>query len=942
MAASTRHSGEVLDADIVLPMMDKFSHRGKLPTIKSVIGVLRSMTGGGKKQVAHAIAVKEVVKLVYSKWYHDTVCCISMRSMERKLSELWKDFREGKKRLGGGRENCKAVDKYKNLVEAKDKLWDVYPPDEKRRRECEQEWGVTMGEHEYRYYEDQQGPRLYDCDKGVDPVWYCAMLKKQRARERLEQYRSDRDGLFAFQDLDTITKLLTEEGVVMTDTDTSVETPVKQNPPKAVPGHSNTGKKRRLFVEETGGEDDDVVPHQFCHVRDTERKVKDKIYLTLSCLVGRGLSIDEACSAVVEVGNGMFERKWKKHSENDDLIDKDTLPHKKNIREKLNLIEAETLANVVDAVKAGAESGRMITAAIDSTTKKRVGQFATQGIHIGQNVPFPLPLMNICGETTEDIAMQVDFGFEILAAVKKEPVEDIYKLVDTHMTDSTVHNKGFADVLAELYSLDKPAGQLFCGSHTTLGYSAAMNKVVKMIETDMKVENILSKFMVSMELESKHGSLAGQALDMMLKLVAPEYSHKQWNYFKLYTNFLKQKGVDMMLFSYKDQRFGCLSRAAGVLLLNMDWLAMFLDQNPQINNRLACLVRNLLELPYLKVVFLVFAALGLQVVEPFYCKTIDKISTHSKLKEFYRSMHTSMTKEVDESFFNLVKPAYDCVSDDLFSGVKKSYGDSVTKVISETVLEHKDDAVKLVNLILPEMKQVLARQRRDYGLSEEFPAEFPVFEQAAKIDDTPVHNLAMERQCGLVDYRLKKLQTLQAVSRSMILGKAKDLREGKESNFRTFKKEVEAKRMLELKWQENMKEKFATGADEKQIVAQNKERKRLDMLEKLKVLGGPFTDADMVKDYLEVPDIPDKTKQKRLKLEMQFARESSTTLPSVDPIFKIQITLPTKKRRDKTAEEFASSLMAYLGKREDKVNMEYNMFRSSLAKYSNTDTNNNE
>ena len=115
--------------------------------------------------------------------------------------------------------------------------------------------------------------------------------------------------------------------------------------------------------------------------------------------------------------------------------------------------------------------------------------------------------MNICGETTEDIAMQVDFGFEILAAVKKEPVEDIYKLVDTHMTDSTSHNKGFAIVLAELYNLDEPAGQLFCGSHTTLGFSSAMNKVVKVIESDMKVENILSKFMVGMELESKHGSL---------------------------------------------------------------------------------------------------------------------------------------------------------------------------------------------------------------------------------------------------------------------------------------------------------------------------------------------------------------------------------------------------------------------------------------------------
>ena len=60
-----------------------------------------------------------------------------------------------------------------------------------------------------------------------------------------------------------------------------------------------------------------------------------------------------------------------------------------------------------------------------------------------------------------------------------------------------------------------------------------------MIETDMKVENILSKFMVGMELDSKNRSLAGQALDMMLKFVAPEYSHKMWNYCSTFGLFLE-------------------------------------------------------------------------------------------------------------------------------------------------------------------------------------------------------------------------------------------------------------------------------------------------------------------------------------------------------------------------------------------------------------------
>ena len=118
MAAKTRHSsGTLLDPEIVFPMMEKFLHKGKLPTLKSVLWVLRHFTGGGKKNIEHKTVVTEVVKLVYSKWYHDTVYCLSFRSMERKLSDLWKDFREGKKRLSDARGyNNKAVQKYTEMV----------------------------------------------------------------------------------------------------------------------------------------------------------------------------------------------------------------------------------------------------------------------------------------------------------------------------------------------------------------------------------------------------------------------------------------------------------------------------------------------------------------------------------------------------------------------------------------------------------------------------------------------------------------------------------------------------------------------------------------------------------------------------------------------------------------------------------------------------------
>ena len=274
------------------------------------------------------------------------------------------------------------------------------------------------------------------------------------------------------------------------------------------------------------------MPEKIRHIRSSERKVRNEFYLTVANLMGIGLSNNEASSAIVEVGNTMFDRKWKKSVEYDETFDIDTAPAHKCITEALREIEAQSLSLVVDKLENEKQKGKMITHASDSTTKKGVGQFMVQLLHIGQDLPFPLPILPICGETTQDIALQVDMGFEILAKVKGVSVEQVYSLVDTHMTDSTEHNKGFALLLSDMYDLDKPAGQLFCGTHTTLGFSNVMNKVMKQVEGDMKMDQVLKGFMVDMEIHSKNTSVAGQALDMCLKLVAPEYLDKQWNRYK--------------------------------------------------------------------------------------------------------------------------------------------------------------------------------------------------------------------------------------------------------------------------------------------------------------------------------------------------------------------------------------------------------------------------
>ena len=102
-------------------------------------------------------------------------------------------------------------------------------------------------------------------------------------------------------------------------------------------------------------------------------------------------------------------------------------------------------------------------------------------------------------------------------------------------------------------------------------------------------------------------------------------------------------------------------------------------------------------------------------------KTINKDSTHSSLKEYYTLLHKDLGSVVKEDFFIFDTPVLDSETKELFFGVLAGYGDSVVKAVKEVAQEHMDDCLALVNICLPRLQTVLARQRRDYGLSEEFP-----------------------------------------------------------------------------------------------------------------------------------------------------------------------------------------------------------------------------
>ena len=86
-------------------------------------------------------------------------------------------------------------------------------------------------------------------------------------------------------------------------------------------------------------------------------------------------------------------------------------------------------------------------------------------------------------------------------------------------------------------------------------------------------------------------------------------------------------------------------------------------------------------------------------------------------------------------------------------------------------------------------------------------------------------------------------------------------------------------------------------------------------------------------DYLaDLDDLNMKEKQKRMKMELMYARDTSTLLPKADPLFRIRKIDMKGKQRDKTAEEYGEALAILLGRKADRKAMDYSTFKECLRK----------
>ena len=145
-------------------------------------------------------------------------------------------------------------------------------------------------------------------------------------------------------------------------------------------------------------------------------------------------------------------------------------------------------------------------------------------------------------------------------------------------------------------------------------------------------------------------------------------------------------------------------------------------------------------------------------------------------------------------------PWYPGISDELFD-VKRGYKTHVVQSVKEYALHHLDKAVKLANFFQPDLAETLARQRKDYGLSDKFEAEFPVenLSQHAAVN-SPINNMRMESYCGLVGHRTAKNRNLEATSRSIIINGTKELRKKYGDDFKGYSQAAKRVKDIKMKW----------------------------------------------------------------------------------------------------------------------------------------------
>ena len=922
-----RSRGALLDPDeevIEIPVWNK-EH---LPSWRDVLGKVRHMLIINNGKMSKDQAINETAKLLEQHWIQKTVYPMSHKIIKLRVKEEYdKYFKLRNSYYCGGRNPYKKLrqkrkedrtlyeneiinkyeDMYENFSIRCDQLCDI-KADEKMKKIYEEERGIKMSKAEEHFYHGQKArDKRHKCLSEVDQKWG----KKLKVESKLKLVHT----------------VVSEDLQLTSESDTEIMDMSKDFVP-----HEDESRSSYVVPK---GTINVHLPVEYGTIRTSNRKVREKVYTTIAALQGEGLSLQESLKAFVTVSKQFFDCDFKRVEKGikKEEYDEHTMPDERNVRSHVSLEETRRLDFIVQAIEKEKLKGKSITLAGDSTTRKKVGKYSVSGVHLGKDNILPLPTVSVTRETAENVAETVAMPLQILGIASGKKACDIYGHIDTHMTDSVKHNKKLSANLAEKYEREVPAGQVFCTAHTASGFINSLNTSIAKIEQEMGMDNLFRSVLVNVVYEKKHGSVTAQCIYSLLALIDSEHSDMVWNYHSGFMLHLRENSIKSHLFPYKDDRFDGLPHAAAVLLYHWDHYYDWLRERSDITNKLACFSRSMEKVGYLKLSLVCLAAYGIQLVEPFNSTIKNKVTTHSALVQFFSDLSGALLVPFDSSFFDFMKPALPFTTKLLSDVVNHTYSTEVTEAVHNYAETMINDAVQLINYLRPGILKILKQQRKEYYLQNE--TEFPVKKQAENIDDVPVHNLGMERYCGKDASLIDKFKTVEAASRAKIIKGSQDLMT-KATNTKPlseYRKKTQQIKELKLDWSQRQEALHQEGLSEKQAQIIQKEVFKNKVLRELKTVQGPFTCSEEV-DQFTNKDITENEKQNRLKLEIQYARETSVLIPKDHQMFKIMTTTDAK-RKIKSSSEFANNLKLLFGKTseqiDENVDNTVNLFRSSIS-----------
>ena len=944
-------TGDELDQYLGYKPISKFHHE-TLPTDAEIIGfVIQYIQANSKWNKTFDDAIHVCSKTVHQHWIDRNIYPFNEQRVKRKVKNLVDKFKKLKnysqdKRTDNWKEKVRAFATENNV------LFDIFCEDKKEREALEQQYKVKMQKAEYDYLESMRGDRIGKCE-GIDKVWHKNEEKKDTKLKRRRERQMNSTISINTQDDDAIDDDDGEVNIsVMTDdSDDEFEVEGTESVTESVTGPSSSN--RRCFkdirnvsfspvqtrsssntVNLSTNQLDSTKDEVQKYVRLAANQVRDEIYEACADLSGYGFSYHDSQVALKVIANRLFGCHWKippesrghveftedEPEDEEELheFDNNTLPTRKAIRYMLERIEAHSLKLVAQKIVDTKDTDNVVTHATDSTTRKKVGCFAPQGLHINKEEYLPLPTLGMGSETTNNVSASVVTGFKILEAASDHPAEDLYSCVDLHMTDATAHNKGVAVEVANLMRREEPAGQLFCNPHTALGFDRCMKKIINNVEQKMDMSNLINCFVLDINIKQTD-TVSLSVINWILNLFGPDLVQQPWNYHSDFVIMLQNMGKVTHLFHMKDSRFGLLSLSCAICIFHWDDFDKFLNTHNYITNKLACLVRDGMEHEYVTVVASVCAAFGVHLVIPFHFKTKGK-SDHSTLRDYLTELYDNlMSTTITAGFFDFSTPMFTATSQRMFDGVKSECGIDVLAAVTKCANKHIEECILLANKILPELADTLSMQRgKYYGFGTHEP-EFPVFEQAEHVNKGITHNLQLERECGDHDHRLGKKCNISTVSRDNIIKKCTRLRDESSESFRACSAKVMKIKKIKEDWNERQRQLREAGLSAKESAQLAKENRKMKILQWLKSVGGPFTNAEEIAEYMLRDDISESIKQQRLKNEVTYARDSTRSIPAAGILFRIMKTDEvTKKRRTLTAQEFAANLTNVLGKQNSR------------------------